>query len=327
MVIVACSAVLVSTRPGSATSPEVRAEPAASAPPAGSEQPYEVLDYRYGDDPAQFVNMYFPGGPGPYPVLLYLHSGGWVAGANEFIPDFLWAQIDRAKVALVSVDYRLSTFAADGSSVNAFPVPNEDVDEAIRFVREHAATWNLDPKMFVVSGASAGGHLASMAGADPGHFVSPSLPRELHRVSPNVEGVMDFVGPSDLVWLIHNAIGFAETGVIAYLGCPEMRLDTCSETLAKEASPQTYLHRRKTPPAYFAYGGQDTMIPADTQGLAIAQPWAAVRGDTSGKPPSSHGVYFELAENAGHNLDMTNFDYHTMETWLDALLAGESGHH
>ena len=296
-------------------------------PPAGSEEPYEVLDYRYGDDPAQFVNMYFPGGPGPYPVLLYLHSGGWVAGANEFIPDFLWAQIDRAKVALVSVDYRLSTFAADGSPVNAFPVPNEDVDQAIRFVREHAATWNLDPKMFVVSGASAGGHLASMAGADPGHFVSPSLPSELRRVSPDVEGVMDFVGPSDLVWLIHNAIGFAKNGVIAYLGCPEMRLDTCSETLAKEASPQTYLHRRKTPPAYFAYGAQDTMIPADTQGLAIAQPWAAVRGDTSGTPPFSHGVYFELAENAGHNLDMTNFDYHTMETWLDALLAGESGHH
>jgi hypothetical protein len=66
------------------------------------------------------------------------------------------------------------------------------------------------------------------------------------------------------------------------------------------------------------------MIPVDTQGLAIARPWAAVRGDTSGTPPFSHGVYFEIAANAGHNLDMTNFDYHTMETWLDAVLAGES---
>src|SRR4029077_310432 len=113
-----CSAVLVSARPGSATSPDVRAEPAASVPPAGSEQPYEVLDYRYGDDPAQFVNMYFPGGPGPYPVLLYLHSGGWVAGADGLIPHVLWAQIPRAVFALASFDYRLSTFAADGSSVN-----------------------------------------------------------------------------------------------------------------------------------------------------------------------------------------------------------------
>jgi len=69
------------------------------------------------------------------------------------------------------------------------------------------------------------------------------------------------------------------------------------------------------------------MVPADTQGLAIAQPWAAARGDTTGFPPFSHGVYFELAENAGHNLDMTNFDYQTMETWLDALLAGKDGTH
>jgi acetyl esterase/lipase len=286
VVVVACAAVMASARPGSATAARVRAEPAASVPPVGSEEPYEILDYRYGADPTQFVNMYFPEGAGPYPVLLYLHSGGWVAGAKEYIPDFLWAQIDRAKVALVSIDYRLSGFAADRASVNAFPVPNQDVDEAIRFVREQAAIWNLDPKRFIASGASAGGHLASMPGADLGQFVSPSLPKELRRVSPDVEGVMDFVGPSDLMWLIHNGIGFAETGVIAYLGCPDMTLASCTEELAKEASPQTYLHRRRTPPAYFAYGGQDTMIPVDTQGLAIAQPWAAVRGETSGTPRS-----------------------------------------
>jgi acetyl esterase/lipase len=247
-----------------------------------------------------------------------------VGGANEYIPDVLWAQIARAKVALVSVDYRLSSFAADGSPVNAFPVPNQDVDEAIRFVREHASTWNLDPKMMVVSGGSAGGHLAQMAAADPGQFTSPTLPRDLRRVSPKVEGMIDLVGPSDLVWLSHNAIGFAYDGIIAYLGCAGQQIENCSESTAKEASPQTYV-KRGVPPAYFAYGAQDTMVPADTQGLAIAQPWAAARGDTKGIPPFSHGVYFELAENAGHNLDKTNFEYQTMETWLDAVLAGKDG--
>jgi hypothetical protein len=180
--------------------------------------------------------------------------------------------------------------------------------------------------MFVVSGASAGGHLAQMAGVDPGHFVSPSLSRDLRRTSPDVQGMMDFVGPSDLVWLVEgNAIGFAKDGVVAYLGCPGAQLENCSEELAREASPQTYLSRRKSPPGYFAYGAQDEMIPADDQGLAIAEPWAAIRGDTTGVPPFTHGVYFELAENAGHNLDMTNYEYQTMEAWLDALLAGKTG--
>src|SRR5690349_4701164 len=144
VIVIACIAVMASAHPGSAASPKLQAEPAAASPPAGSEAPYEILDYRYGPDPYQFVNMYFPGGPGPYPVILYLHSGGWIGGANEYIPDFLLAQIHRAKVALVSIDYRLSSFAADGSPVNMFPIPNEDVDQAIRFVRDQATTWNFD---------------------------------------------------------------------------------------------------------------------------------------------------------------------------------------
>jgi acetyl esterase/lipase len=324
--VVAGFALTTSASPASATAARVRNQSdstTASAP--ADEQPHQILDYRYGPDPYQFINLYFPGGPGPYPVVFYLHSGGWVGGAKEYIPDFLLAQVDRAKIALVSIDYRLSSFAPDGSSVNAFPIPNEDVDQAIRFVRSQADTWNLESKMFVVSGGSAGGHLAQMAGVDPGHFVSPSLPSNLRRVSPDVQGMMDFVGPSDLVWLIHNAIGFAHDGVLAYLGCPGAQIENCSEETAREASPQTYVSGRKSPPGYFAYGAQDTMVPADTQGLAIAQPWAAALGDTTGYPPFSHGVYFELVENAGHNLDMTNFDYHTMETWLDAVIGGKSG--
>lgn len=323
VIVVACGVVTGLVRPAAA-SVRAQTEPSAAVPD-DTHQPYQILDYRYGPDPYQFVNMYFPGGPGPYPVLLYLHSGGWVGGAKEYVPDFLMAQVDRAKVALVSVDYRLSSFAPDGSPVSTFPIPNQDVDQAIRFVRSQASTWNFDSKMFVISGGSAGGHLAQMAGVDPGHFVAPDLPGNLKKVSADVQGMMDFVGPSDLVWLVHNAIGFAHDGVVAYLGCPEQRVETCSEELAKEASPQTYVSRRKSPPAYFAYGAQDTMVPADTQGLAIARPWAAVRGDTKGVPPFSHGVYFELAENAGHNLDMTNFDYHTVDAWLDALLAGKTG--
>jgi len=327
-VVVTGFALTTSASPASAATPGVRnqtdSSSTAPATPA-DEQPHQILDYRYGPDPYQFINLYFPGGPGPYPVVLYLHSGGWVGGAKEYVPDFLLAQIDRAKIVLVSIDYRLSSFAPDGSSVNAFPIPNEDVDQAIRFVRSQAATWNFESKMFVVSGASAGGHLAQMAGVDPGHFVAPSLPSNLRRVSANVQGMMDWVGPSDLVWLIHNAIGFAYTGVIAYLGCPGQQIEHCSEDVAKEASPQTYVSRRKSPPGYFAYGAQDTMVPADTQGLAIAQPWAASQGDTTGYPPFSHGVHYELVENAGHNLDMTNYDYHTMETWLDAVIAGKSG--
>src|SRR4051794_31536321 len=72
-IVVACVAMTAAGRPASGMSSSVRAESAPS-PPADSEEPFQILDYRYGPDPYNFVNMYFPGGPGPYPVLLYLHS-------------------------------------------------------------------------------------------------------------------------------------------------------------------------------------------------------------------------------------------------------------
>jgi acetyl esterase/lipase len=77
---------------------------------------------------------------------------------------------------VASIDYRLVTTAPDGSFVNLFPAADEDVDRAVRFVRAHAATWDLDPRRVLLAGASAGGHLAALAAAAPGEFVDPTLP-------------------------------------------------------------------------------------------------------------------------------------------------------
>jgi hypothetical protein len=70
------------------------------------------------------------------------------------------------------------------------------------------------------------------------------------------------------------------------------------------------------PPAYLAYGLRDTLVPAATQGIPLALRWAAVRGEMLGAPGAD--VVLELAD-AGHNLDLSNFDHTTMEAWLDAV--------
>src|SRR3954452_16585941 len=53
------------------------------------------------------------------PRVIYLHAGGWIAGDRTVIPDFIAAQVERG-IALVSVDYRLVTTAADGTFRNSF---------------------------------------------------------------------------------------------------------------------------------------------------------------------------------------------------------------
>jgi len=280
----------------------------------------DVMGVAYGSDPAQLLDLHLPSGPGPYPVVVYLHSGGWLGGSRANIPEFLRYQVARRGIALVSVDYRLSGFAPDGSPSNAFPVPDQDVDQAIRFVRARAATWNLDPAMIIIAGASAGGHLALLAAAAPGRFVSPDLPADLRAVSPAVQGVMDFVGPSDLDWLLHNGISYAPFITAVYLGCPQGRADLCSDALAQSASPQSYVHVG-IPPGYFAYGYYDGLVPAGPQGVAIALPWALARNDFAIEPIFVRGTYLEIAQ-AGHNLDMSNFAYRSMQVWLDYTIAG-----
>jgi acetyl esterase/lipase len=311
-----------STPSGSGVSVHVPGDQRAEAPVEAVPTPppaRDVLGVAYGTDPAQVLDLHLPAGYGPYPVILFLHSGGWLGGSREYIPDFLLAQVARG-AAVVSLDHRLAAVAPDGSPVNAFPAANEDVDQAIRFVRANAATWNLDPATIVVSGASAGGHLAAMAAAAPGVFVSPSLPAELRSVSPAVQGVMDFVGPSDLAWLAHNGVGYVPALVGIYLGCPQGRGDLCDDAVLQAASPQSYLWPG-VPPAFFGYGADDGAVPPASQGIPLAQQWAAARGESSTDPAAGGGVQLVIAP-TGHNLDATNFDVAAMEAWLDAVFAG-----
>ncbi|HMN60777.1 MAG TPA: alpha/beta hydrolase, partial [Anaerolinea sp.] len=58
---------------------------------------------------------------------------------------------------VVSINYRMYP-------AYRFPAMIEDVKCAIRYLRAHAAQFNLDPERIALIGHSAGGHLAALAG-------------------------------------------------------------------------------------------------------------------------------------------------------------------
>jgi len=100
------------------------------------------------------VRLYTPAGTGPFPVLVYSHGGGWVAGSL--------AQYDRVcrylahtvPCIVVFVDYRLAPRYK-------FPVPLEDVYAALRWTYADAKSLNADPRRIAVGGDSAGGNLSA----------------------------------------------------------------------------------------------------------------------------------------------------------------------
>jgi acetyl esterase len=92
---------------------------------------------------------------GPLPAVLNFHGGGWVSGdvrQSEWWASSLAAE---ARVAVVSVEYRLAP-------EHPFPGPPDDCYDATLWVAENAAELDIDPTRLAVMGDSAGGNLAAV---------------------------------------------------------------------------------------------------------------------------------------------------------------------
>lgn len=100
------------------------------------------------------VRVYVPDGKGPFPVLLYLHGGGWVVGSLESHDDLCRSLCGRAGVLVVSADYRLAP-------ETRFPGGLQDAANVLRWLSTNAASLGGDPSRIAVGGDSAGGNLAA----------------------------------------------------------------------------------------------------------------------------------------------------------------------
>lgn len=95
------------------------------------------------------------GNPGLKPAILFIHGGAWTGGsASTFFPYINYFAL-RGMVG-ISIDYRLIAKETD-DIMNCIA----DSREAIRFVKLHAKELGVDTNQIVLSGESAGGHLAA----------------------------------------------------------------------------------------------------------------------------------------------------------------------
>ena len=136
------------------------------------------------------MDFYWPQeGEGPFPVVVYVHGGGWTSGDKSEGIDKYRDDLVFAGFAIVAVNYRLAHEAQ-------FPAMIEDVKCAVRHLRAHAETYNIDPDAIGALGTSAGGHLVNLLGTadrSAGWDVGPYLDESSH-----VNAVVSMYGPADL---------------------------------------------------------------------------------------------------------------------------------
>jgi acetyl esterase/lipase len=179
----------------------------------------------------------------PQPTLIYIHGGGWTGGTKEqsslaFLP-FLQLGWN-----VVNVEYRLAR-------VSLAPAAVEDCLCALRWVYRNAKQYDFDTSRLVVTGDSAGAHLALTTGMLP---ESAGMDRQCPGTEAlKVAAIVNWYGIVDVVDLLDGPN--MKTYAVTWLAAMPNR-----EDVAKRVSPLTYV-RPGLPPVMTIHGDADPTVP------------------------------------------------------------------
>jgi acetyl esterase/lipase len=217
----------------------------------------------------------------PRPVVVVIHGGGWIEGdkSSFVVPQTPGNILEFAAAGFVAaaVNYRLSREAP-------YPAGLHDCQTAVRWLRQHAHDYQLDPDRIGAYGNSAGGHLALLLGLlEPGN--GPEEKDALFSgASSRVQAVASDSGPLDLATEHKNG---TLRGVIERFmgGAPE----GSRRTAYRQASPID--QRGSTvPPLLLIYGEADNQVDVRTADCFV---------DDLSRAGHKQITYFRLA-NVGH---------------------------
>jgi acetyl esterase/lipase len=179
----------------------------------------------------------------PAPTLIYIHGGGWTGGSKE---GSILSTVPYLEMGwnVVNVEYRLAR-------VSLAPAAVEDCLCALRWIIRNAKQYNLDTNRLVLTGNSAGGHLALTTGMIPASA-------GLDRLCPGKEdlkvaAIINWYGITDVPDILEGPM--MQAYAVNWLGNFENRKD-----IGWRVSPLKYV-RPGLPPILTIHGDADTTVP------------------------------------------------------------------
>ena len=132
--------------------------------PAPVPEPSVLIDYSTVEAVTLRAHVFEPRtGEPPHPAILFYFGGGWTGGSPQQFYPFAEPLAQLGFVA-ISMEYRVR-----GTHNSTIPDSMEDAFAAFRWAHDNAAELGIDPARIVVSGGSAGGHLAATVGTIAEH--------------------------------------------------------------------------------------------------------------------------------------------------------------
>jgi len=244
----------------------------AAVPVAAQDQvPYDrTIDHVFGSAKGEdlYMDVFVPNGEarldhwqpndnGHGLAIIDIASGAWNADRGK-IRDHETAQVYNIFCAR-----GYTVFAVRPGSRGEFTVFEmvDNIKQAIRYIKAHADRYGIDPDRIGLTGASAGGHLASLTvlTAEPG---DPDAENPLLRHGTDVKSVGIFFPPTDFLdWEGRDLGDVSElVGDILFIEGTAGKSQEEVRAVAEAASPRR-LVREKTIPFKILHGDADDVVP------------------------------------------------------------------
>ncbi|KAK4634088.1 hypothetical protein CLAFUW4_01418 [Fulvia fulva] len=210
------------------------------------------------------------------PILLWFHGGGLIQGHRSSLAPHMRNAVKKHNLAVISADYRLAPQATVQEIL-------EDVQDCVEFIREklsgQVGEGVLDTTRIAVSGSSAGGYLALLAGlyvepkpnviapiypiTDPlGTFFTNPQPPAMGRPFVERDEVAEFLDPK-APQVASNDSNSARSKMYIRMMHDANLAKLWSVPEGKEADKwrlSRQVYGRGTPPAYVLHGDGDTAV-------------------------------------------------------------------
>jgi len=239
-------------------------------------QPAADRRYSYGPDELNFGELRVPDGAGPFPLVIVIHGGCWLAAYDLGYISGLAAELTRSGFATWSIEYRRV-----GDPGGGWPGTFADVARAADALRDLAEEHPLDLDRVLALGHSAGGHLALWLGGRP----ALDSTDELRGADPlRLRGVVSLAGITDLAGFASpDGCGSAVPGLLG--GDPADHPDRLART-SPIAMPDSGI------PEILVIGERDPIVPRSQADRYIAE-----RPDTTVRLAEIEGAgHFELID-------------------------------
>jgi acetyl esterase/lipase len=252
------------------------------------EATYLILkDIPYGLDHEQTMDIYLSNDPENVKqknfTIIFLHGGGFYMSDKSKEQKYIQPYLNKG-MNVVNMNYRLKRGIA---------IATEDLTTALNFLKSGSSTYPLNFQKVILTGFSAGAHIASLVGLSPNNF---------GKLSEGISfsGIINFSGAVDGLEAIEK--GFINNKIplmsdIGHALFPSYKGYTPIEVISKY-EPITYFDKY-SPPFFLWYGGQDDQIPPATfEKFVNLLNESTKKNEVIFSPKSSHFPKANALENA-----------------------------